>query len=369
MFDGRSDHYVSVGLSAMRLIQLAVRGRKAPERILDLPCGHGRVTRMLRACYPSAQITACDLDRSGVEFAVQQFGALGVYSQEDFRTFSLADRYDLIWVGSLITHLSGRQTRQFLDFAARHLAPDGTLVITSHGSHVFECLRSNDYGLTDAAVHGLLADARIHGYGYRNYPGGSGYGLSLTERTWFEDLFADGPLRLDDYREVGWDDHQDALVLRLRAPVRTATPLNRFLSTLGKGAPPQVARYDNDQPEQPSAQAQEAIDRKQLTGFDEAWYLNAYPDVATAVAQGRVASGREHYCTYGWREGRAFGDDRLTYKARPRRADVLAAAGKAPLEMDRIDFVPGTGAPAQTAGLVLNGPSHSGGTADHPRPG
>ena len=36
-------------------------------RLLDLPCGHGRVMRYLRAAFPRAEITGCDLLRDGVD--------------------------------------------------------------------------------------------------------------------------------------------------------------------------------------------------------------------------------------------------------------------------------------------------------------
>ncbi len=38
--------------------------------------------------------------------------------------------------------------------------------------------------------------------------------------------------------------------------------------------------------------------------FDEAFYLRQNPDVAAAVADGRLASGYDHYIRYGRREGR-----------------------------------------------------------------
>lgn len=41
-----------------------------------------------------------------------------------------------------------------------------------------------------------------------------------------------------------------------------------------------------------------------IAAFNEGFYLSANPDVAAAVAAGGFASGREHYDTYGWREGR-----------------------------------------------------------------
>jgi hypothetical protein len=51
-----AEHYFRVGLEALQYIQVAVvaAGTGAPNRILDLPCGHGRVLRMLRAAFPKA---------------------------------------------------------------------------------------------------------------------------------------------------------------------------------------------------------------------------------------------------------------------------------------------------------------------------
>ena len=39
-------------------------------------------------------------------------------------------------------------------------------------------------------------------------------------------------------------------------------------------------------------------------GFDEAWYLRRYPDIARAVANGGCASGLAHYRAHGRGEGR-----------------------------------------------------------------
>src|SRR2546430_2057750 len=40
------------------------------------------------------------------------------------------------------------------------------------------------------------------------------------------------------------------------------------------------------------------------SGFDEAAYLHAYPDVAAAMVRGDVRSGYQHFIHYGLREGR-----------------------------------------------------------------
>jgi hypothetical protein len=47
-----------------------------------------------------------------------------------------------------------------------------------------------------------------------------------------------------------------------------------------------------------------AVSPESLTGFDEAWYVQSYYDVAYGIKAGRWGSGLEHYCRYGHREFR-----------------------------------------------------------------
>jgi SAM-dependent methyltransferase len=361
MYDGRDGHYVSAGLSALRAIEDALDDAPAPpRRILDLPCGHGRVTRVLRARFPEAAITVCDLDRGGVDFAAARFGARGVYSVEDFRALDLGEPYDLIWVGSLVTHLPEQQTLRFLDCMARHMTPRSVLVVSSHGArvearlrswnhgldraHVEARLRSWNYGVAPEAVSGLLEDHARTGYGYRDYPGGQGYGVSLISREWAAETLSGGPLRLHRYSEAAWDDHHDLLVMRLRegeagwsAPrhgtTEAASRLHRAAPQGEKPWPGQAVlvairraalavsarlagRLDGggDDAGAPAAGAGECRtvnERPTRTpeaapadAFDEAWYVLSYPDVAEAVARGEFASGRAHYLGYSRREGR-----------------------------------------------------------------
>src|SRR5262245_27701876 len=124
------DAYFLWGASALRCIRLAVDavGKREVGRILDFPCGHGRVLRNLKAAYPAASLTACDIDRDGVDFCASTFGAQGVYSDDNLDTVHLDDGFDLIWVGSLFTHLPDARWPAFLKFLADRLAPEGLLV-------------------------------------------------------------------------------------------------------------------------------------------------------------------------------------------------------------------------------------------------
>lgn len=303
MFDGSGEHYLQVGLSALDVIKAALQGAPTPRTILDLPCGFGRVTRVLRAQYPAAAITVCDLDRAGVDFASATFRARGVYSKPNFRDLQLDGPFDLIWVGSLLTHLPEHQTRQFLDFAARHMGPDSRLVVTSHGEYVADRLRSWNYGLGEQAARGLITQYLTHGYGYRGYDGSPDYGISLAARVWYETQLAGSCLRLQSYQERGWDQHQDVLVIRRASPSqlrgRAAAPLDR------PGIPLPL----------PGAE-QEAQDEAGSLGFDAAWYAGNYPDVVAAVKAGACPSLLAHYLADGWKEGRLPFDPARSYPNR-----------------------------------------------------
>lgn len=65
-----------------------------------------------------------------------------------------------------------------------------------------------------------------------------------------------------------------------------------FSVTLGDGSGLTTAATVN------AASASEAFQ------FDANYYLEAYPDVAAAVANGQLSSAKQHYDVYGWHEGR-----------------------------------------------------------------
>src|ERR1700712_4733094 len=105
MFTPGPDWYFSVGVDAIRVIfrALAMSSLGEVRRILDLPCGHGRVARHLRAAFPRAAITFADIETDGVDFCTRQFGGAGVYSRPDLAEVGLGTGFDLIWIGSLFT--------------------------------------------------------------------------------------------------------------------------------------------------------------------------------------------------------------------------------------------------------------------------
>ena len=204
-------HYFACGRSALRAVQLALAaaGVKDVRRILDLPCGHGRVLRTLRAAYPAAEIHVSDLNRDGVEFCAARFGAKPIEAHPNPRDVRLPGGYDLIWVGSLMTHLDSARWSAFLTLFRGALAPGGVCVFTTHGRHAVDLIRTGTagYGLKDPAA--LLRPYRRTGFAYAAYPG-QDYGISLSNPEWvYKQLSAVPDTRVVMFTERGWADHQD----------------------------------------------------------------------------------------------------------------------------------------------------------------
>jgi SAM-dependent methyltransferase len=217
MFTGDHEHYFSVGRSAVQCIRLGLQAarKSGVRKILDLPCGHGRVLRALRDEFPDAEITACDLNRDGVEFCHRAFGAVPAYSSHEVSEIPLT-RYDLIWCGSLLTHMPAQSWYEFLELFRDHLEPGGTLIYTTHGRWPAERMRSGEclYGISRADK--MLKGYRKEGFGFVQYDWAKekrlSYGISLTEPWRAVKILEDIPeLHLICYQERGWDNHQDVI--------------------------------------------------------------------------------------------------------------------------------------------------------------
>jgi SAM-dependent methyltransferase len=217
MFDF-SEHYVSTALSALKLLDYAVEQglvRPNPQNLLDLPCGHGRVARVLRSRFPHADLTVCDLNRDGVDFCASRFDARGIYGTDDLDTINLNQIFDIIWVGSLITHLNQNNTVKFIRSMQRHLSVDGLLIMSSHGTFVSSQMRAGDsYNLDYRQMKILLCEYDTLGYGYQDYPQQAGYGISIISRQWFEVFFAGESYGIVAYLEHEWDGHHDILYIK-----------------------------------------------------------------------------------------------------------------------------------------------------------
>ena len=215
MYNGDLEHYYKVGLSAIRCINEVLRQAKVEsvQNILYLPCGYGRELRFLIHRFPEAKITACDIDQPAVDFCSETFGTLAAYSSCEFDEILFDTRFDLIWCGSLITHLNSADTLDLLKLFHRYLVPGGVLIFTTHGNFVATRVQKQEetYGLTKENISILTTSYTENGYGYADYyPKQNGYGISITSPDWIRAQIQQlGGLQEAYFEERGWDNHHD----------------------------------------------------------------------------------------------------------------------------------------------------------------
>lgn len=211
-------HYFSVGSSALTNIRhsLSVGNVNPPARILDFGCGAGRVTRWIVAAFPNAEIEGCDLRQADVDFVAKQFGIRTWVSGTNVASLTAPSTYDLIWVGSVFTHLPEEASIELFDKLLSWLNENSLLVLTSRGR--LGAGRGNDYdknyGIA-AQWPGILQAFKASKFGYADYSGVNGYGTSLVPLSWWADLITSRPnTRLVTISEHAWDNHHDVLAIQ-----------------------------------------------------------------------------------------------------------------------------------------------------------
>lgn len=237
--------YWVAGRSALEAIRagLDAAGKPVSEirRILDIPCGHGRVLRYLKVVFPNAELTACDLLRDGVDFCSSVLGAIPVYSHEDADKIPLEpSTYDLIWVGSLFTHVDAGQWKALLARLVSSLREGGVLVFTAHGRLAYRRMKglehSDSYGLPYWRVTKALYRYERSGFGYGDYLGVNNYGISISDPQWVMSTVANHhDIRCVHFSENAWHGAQDVYtcVKSLHpAAVDTATSLSDYMKHL-----------------------------------------------------------------------------------------------------------------------------------------
>jgi SAM-dependent methyltransferase len=157
-----------------------------PTAILDFGSGVGRVTRWLRAHWPTTRIAATDLREEDLAFCAAGFGRTTFLPGTDIAALRAPGRYDLIWAGSVLTHLAQARAEALIGKLLSWTRPDGVIVASLHGRYVTgRGVATRRYGLDESGGAGLLEGYRGEAaVGYADYPPTPGYGVSLSRLAW-----------------------------------------------------------------------------------------------------------------------------------------------------------------------------------------
>jgi SAM-dependent methyltransferase len=229
--------YNRIGAGAYRVIEtgLGAVGRRSDDvdRILDFGCGYGRVLRAIVQHIEPQRVDVFDVDSQGVDFCADEFGVTGLHFTRpwDWASVPFAT-YDLIWAGSVFTHLGEAFTREMLDLLCSLLRPGGLLVFSSHGDEAIQRAASGFFGerfkLQAARIH---ADYSARGFCFLPYEDADFAILPFTfERraefgmTWMSEAYiaelvratGNGELQFVRFVPAAWEHMQDGVMLQRR---------------------------------------------------------------------------------------------------------------------------------------------------------
>ena len=217
MYDYAPELYWEAGRTALQCVRAALRDARAepPRTVLDYACGYGRVMRWLRAAFPSAELTACDVYEAMVRFCQRNFGATPVVANRDSAQTELG-HHDLIWSGSLLSHIDGGDWPGFLDLFRRSLSPGGVAVFTTHGGSTVEDLRSrvNTMRFSEEQLQQVLRDYDESGFGFWPTINAEwNHGDCVVSQEWVDEQLAEAGLVRVSYTEGAWLG-QDVIAVR-----------------------------------------------------------------------------------------------------------------------------------------------------------
>jgi SAM-dependent methyltransferase len=132
--------YFQSGESIARCLEQVLRWRFGdPDSIrglLDFASGYGRVTRFLVRAVPAERVWVADVYEEGVRFQAERFGVHAVLSAIRPEDFVCAERFDVILVTSLFTHLPEERFMAWLRVLLGLLNPGGLLAFSAHSPEV-----------------------------------------------------------------------------------------------------------------------------------------------------------------------------------------------------------------------------------------
>ena len=217
MYEGDDKHYLACGASALNAIMAAqlLAERPVPDAVLDFGSGAGRVTRWLRACYPSARVDCCDLRPADLDFCRSRFGAETWVSGIDIAALAAPRRYDLIWVGSVLTHLPERNCRALLEKLLGWTRPGGLVVLSLLGRAAKETQERTSPYIHAEGWQAMKTEFAAGDFAYADYAGETGYGLSLAKPSWSARLLEGMQgVRLVLFAERAWDHSHDLVAVQ-----------------------------------------------------------------------------------------------------------------------------------------------------------
>lgn len=127
--------YFAVALQQFHVVEQIIQRHPVTRdhlKFLDFACGYGRLLKFLVHSLPTGNIHAAEIMPEAVEHARRRYRVTALQSTERPQDFQSAQRYDVIWVASLFSHLPDALFTGWLRRLHGMLSHDGILCFTVH---------------------------------------------------------------------------------------------------------------------------------------------------------------------------------------------------------------------------------------------
>lgn len=164
--------YFRSGFQAFRsvehVLQTCNRPLSSVSRFLDFACGWGRVTRFFCNALGPHRVWASDIEASAIAFVGRQFRTNTFQSSRSAHLLAATGQFDVVYVGSLFSHLSRDRFEDWISSLWSLVAHEGILLFTTHGARAHPEHARNASGfiyLQKSEAEGRL-DTRDYGTTY-----------------------------------------------------------------------------------------------------------------------------------------------------------------------------------------------------------
>ena len=204
-------HYLTVGFEAADFVT-SMNMAKPNLRVLDYGSGFGRVTRALKAAFHDAKIYCFDVVPEGPNFCSKYLNTKTINTLMDLAESSI----DLIWLGSVVTHLSKADIEALFFQLDRVISEGGIIIYSSHGDFVEKRMSMNPelYGMTKSSADQIITEYVNSGFGYANYPNYENYGISLITEKVHRSFFPANTYKNFQMLYRAWDNHHDVIFVQ-----------------------------------------------------------------------------------------------------------------------------------------------------------
>ena len=114
--------------------------------VLDFGAGYGRVSRFLPSYFGSkSSYYASEIKEEAMRFHESSLGYKGIVHGPHAASFKTDQKFDLIFVGSVFTHLPKKMTEDWLTSLSNALNKGGLLIFTTHNIKTYGFSEKGDF--------------------------------------------------------------------------------------------------------------------------------------------------------------------------------------------------------------------------------